>query len=132
MYGGPGYVALFALVAPWLSQNATGAVARVAGALAALGGRSLSAYLLQSLAWLLLLPPYTLSLSSRFGSPFLTALVVAVLVWLASVFAAAWLERRAWSGPAELLLRRLVYGRAYERPDRATVNHPVGVTSGVG
>jgi uncharacterized protein len=130
MFGGPGYVALFALVAPWVSRNATSAVARIAGALAALGARSLSAYLLQSLAWQLLLPPYTLSLASRFGSSFLTALVVAVLVWLASVIGAAWLERRAWSGPAEMLLRRLVYGRAYERPHRATTSHPVGITSG--
>ena len=31
MFGGPGYVALFGLLAPWLSQNSTGAVARIYG-----------------------------------------------------------------------------------------------------
>ena len=105
---------------------------RIAGALAALGRRSLSGYLFQSLAWLTLLPPYTLSLASRFGSPLLTALVLAVVVWLASVMAAAWLERRARFGPAEALLRRLVYGGAYQQIGRATTSHPVRATSGVG
>jgi uncharacterized protein len=132
MFGGPGYVALFGLLAPALSGHAPGSGGKIAGALAALGRRSLSGYLFQSLAWQTLLPPYTLSLASRFGSAFLTALVLAVLVWLASVIGAAWLERRARSGPAEALLRRLVYGRAYQRPDRATTSRPVGVTSIVG
>lgn len=131
MFGGPGYVALFGLLAPWLSQNSTGAVARTTGALAALGKRSLSGYLFQSLAWLTLLPPYTLSLASRFGSPLLTALVVAVIVWLVSVFGAVWLDRHARSGPAEMLLRRLAYGGAFGRADRATTNRPVGVGSGI-
>lgn len=132
MFGGPGYVALFGLLAPPMSRSATGAVAHITRALGALGGRSLSGYLLQSLAWLTLLPPFTLSLASRFGSPFLTALAVAVLVWLASVLGAVWLERLAWPGPAETLLRRLMYGRAYERPDRMTTSIPVRATSAVG
>ena len=133
MFGGPGYVALFGLLAPWLSRNATNTVASIARAVAALGRRSLSGYLFQSLAWQTLLPPYSLSLASRFGSPFLTALVVAVLVWMTSIVGAAWLERWAWSGPAELALRRLTYGQAYERgPDRVTTNAPVHVTSGAG
>jgi len=132
MFGGPGYVALFGLLAPGLSRDATRAVAPIARALAALGRRSLSGYLFQSLAWQLLLPPYTLSLASRFGSPLLTALVLAVLVWLASVFGAAWLERSERSGPAELLLRRLVYGGAHDRSHRSTPRDHVGVVSGVG
>jgi uncharacterized protein len=129
MFGGPGYVALLGILASRLSRNATGAVAPIPGALAALGRRSLSGYLLQSLAWQALLPPYMLSLASRFGSPLLTALVLAVLVWLASVLGAAWLERRARVGPAEAMLRRLAYGGAYERPNPVTTSPPAGITS---
>lgn len=112
MFGGAGYVALIGLVAERLTRHASARSGRVVVALSALGERSLSAYLFQSLAWQTLLPPYALSLSTRFGSPLLTALTLAVVVWLLSVFAAAWLGRRSWRGPAEVLLRRLTYGAA--------------------
>lgn len=74
-------------------------------ALAALGRRSLSGYRFRSVAWLLLLAPYTVNL--RFGSPLWTALGVAALVWLGSVAGAVALGDRP--GPAERLLRRLTY-----------------------
>jgi uncharacterized membrane protein YeiB len=112
MFGGPGYVALFALIAERLTRGASSTSMRVAESLAALGACSLSAYLFQSLAWQTLLPPYALSLASRFASPLLTALGLAVAVWLLSVLGAASLRRRSWRGPAELLLRSLTYGDA--------------------
>ncbi len=107
MFAGPGYAALIGLVAVRVSRKTTGPVT---GALAALGRRPLSGYLFQSVAWLVLLAPYTLALGEKFGSPSLTAAVLAVLVWLASVAVARLLDRRGLSGPAERLLRRLTYG----------------------
>jgi uncharacterized membrane protein YeiB len=49
-----------------------------ARALAALGRRSLSGYVIQSLAWVLLLSPYTLAMGDRTGAPALTAVVLAI------------------------------------------------------
>jgi uncharacterized protein len=111
MFGGPGYVALFGLLAARLSRGADPRSGRVVGALTALGQRSLSGYLFQSVAWLVLLAPYTLALGRHTGSPLLTALAVAVLTWLATVLGAAYLQRRSRPGPAEAVLRRLTYGR---------------------
>jgi uncharacterized membrane protein YeiB len=76
--------------------------------LVALGRRSLSGYLAQSVAWLLLLAPFTLDLGHRSPSPLLTGIGVAVLVWLATAWAADRLGERP--GPAEKVLRRLTYG----------------------
>jgi uncharacterized membrane protein YeiB len=107
MFGGPGYVALFGLAAPAVARPPVAAWTRP---VAALGRRSLSGYLFQSLAWLLLLSPYTLALGRRFPSPLLTALAVALLVWVASLLAADALERRSRPGPAERFLGRVAYG----------------------
>lgn len=102
MFGGPGYIAVFGLLAARLSNRHR---RPVTDALAALGRRSLSGYLFQSIAWLVLIAPYTLNL--HFGSPLWTGLVVALLVWLVSVAGAVALGDRP--GPAEKLLRRLTY-----------------------
>ncbi|OPF83120.1 hypothetical protein VT50_0205225 [Streptomyces antioxidans] len=112
-FGGPGYVALFGLLALRLSKSrsASGRKLPVAvEALTALGQRSLSGYLLQSLAWVLLLSPFALALGERTGSPTLAACLSAVLVWLATVAGSHLLQRRSLPGPAEKLLRRLTYG----------------------
>jgi uncharacterized membrane protein YeiB len=108
MFGGPGYVAVFGLIAMHLQRRQLGVVA---GSLRALGQRSLSGYLFQSVMWMILLAPYTLALGTKFGSPTLTAGAVAALVWLASVVLAKQLDRRGSTGPAEKVLRRLTYGR---------------------
>lgn len=111
MFGGPGYVALFGLAALHLSRgNPSRTIARFTRLVTALGQRSLSGYLLQSVAWLLLLAPYTLSLGERFGNPMLTAAAIATLVWLASLAGASLMHRHGHRGPAEALLRRLIYG----------------------
>ena len=108
VFAGPGYVALAGLVAP--------NVRRAAAPVTALGQRSLSGYLFQSIAWLLLLSPYTLALGRRFESPLLTAVTVAVLVWLVSLGGAWMLDRSSRRGPAEAALRRLTYVRAASIP----------------
>jgi uncharacterized protein len=105
MFAGPGYVAVFGLIALRASRSGP-----VVGALSALGQRSLSGYLFQSVAWLVLLAPFTLALGDRFGSPTVTGLIIAVVVWLATVLIARLLDRRGRPGPAEIVLRRLTYG----------------------
>jgi uncharacterized membrane protein YeiB len=118
IFAGPGYVALFALLAsrlrPVMARADLGAPARLArgaaSAVAALGRRSLSGYVLQSAAYLALFSPYALALGERTGEPAVTAAAVGLLVWLATVAGAAALESRSLAGPAEWLLRRLAYG----------------------
>ncbi|MEU7752844.1 DUF418 domain-containing protein [Micromonospora sp. NPDC049171] len=104
MFAGPGYVAVFGLIALRATRSGP-----VVGALSALGQRSLSGYLMQSVAWLVLLAPFMLALGDRFGSPTVTGLVIAVAVWLATVLIARQLDRRGRPGPAEFVLRRLAY-----------------------
>ncbi|SDD60973.1 DUF418 domain-containing protein [Glycomyces harbinensis] len=109
-FGGVGYVALFGLLAHALTRGrkAPGAVVT---AVSALGQRSLTGYLFQSVAWLVLAMPFTFALGDRVGSPLLVSGACAVLVWLASVVGAELMRRGGYRGPAETLLRRLVYGR---------------------
>jgi uncharacterized protein len=102
---------LFGLFAVAASRTASSPARRsIVGAIAALGQRSLSGYLCQSVAWMLVLAPFTLALGTRFRSPMLTGLAIALLVWLATVVAASYLDRRGRPGPAEAVLRRITYG----------------------
>jgi uncharacterized membrane protein YeiB len=105
MFAGPGYAALIGLVAMRASRSGP-----VVGALSALGQRSLSGYLFQSVAWLVMVLPFTLDLAHRSGSPTVAGVVVAVAVWLVSVLVARLLDTRTRPGPAESVLRRLTYG----------------------
>ncbi|MFI9816335.1 DUF418 domain-containing protein [Saccharothrix variisporea] len=102
MFAGPGYVAVFGLVVARITRPGP-----VVGALSALGRRSLSGYLVQSVAWLVLFAPFTLALDERSPLPTLTAVVAAALVWLITVLVARALGDRP--GPAETVLRRLTY-----------------------
>jgi uncharacterized protein len=73
----------------------------------------MTCYLAQSVAWLLLLEPYTADLGGALGVA--AAAAVGLGVWLVTVVAADLLRRAGRPGPAEALLRRLVYrpsGRA--------------------
>jgi uncharacterized protein len=109
-YGGPGYIALFALLVGKLTANRRPAdLGLPVQAISALGQRSMSGYLFQSISWMLLLAPFTLNLGDRFGSTGFTAFGVAVLVWTISVIAAYQMKKRSYRGPAETVLRKLVY-----------------------
>ena len=111
-FGGPGYIALFALwVGRLTAKRSTEQLGLPIVAISALGQRSLSGYLFQSVAWMVLLAPFTLHLGDRFGSTAFTAAGVAVLVWTVSVVAAYQMKKHSYRGPAETLLRRLTYGR---------------------
>lgn len=103
---GLGYAALIALVAARL----TGRSGPVTAAVAALGQRSLTFYLAQSLAWAVLFASYALHL--QVTSPVVAA-VIGGGVWLTTLVLADQMGRRGFRGPAEVALRRLTY-----RPDR--------------
>ncbi|MEV8372080.1 DUF418 domain-containing protein [Kribbella sp. NPDC056861] len=103
-YGGPGYIALFALLVIRINKTSL-----PVQAISALGQRSLSGYLFQSVSWMILLAPFTLNLGDRFGNTAYTAAGAAVLVWTISVIAAYQMKKRSYRGPAETLLRKLTY-----------------------
>lgn len=101
--GGLGYAALLGLVAVRVGER-PGPVVR---ALAACGQRSLTFYLAQSVVFVALLAAYAGGLGGRLGTAGVA--VVALLTWGGTVVAAALMARAGWRGPAEVLLRRLVY-----------------------
>jgi uncharacterized protein len=106
MYAGLGYICGFALLAHrWRDRGSTG----VPGALAALGKRSLTGYLGQSIIMAPLLTAWGLGLGDGMG--YLPAFGIAFAAWLITVAAAVLMERRGWRGPFEVLLRRLTYGK---------------------
>ncbi|MFD7022857.1 DUF418 domain-containing protein [Promicromonospora sukumoe] len=109
--GCAGGVGLAALVGVLVARRVPDAGSATPGplttALAALGCRSLTFYLAQSLVWLVLFYPFTLGLADTVS--FAGAAAVAIGVWVLSVVAAAAMERAGRAGPAELLVRRLAY-----------------------
>lgn len=105
-----GAVGVLALIGLVLARGGADAVRRgpVANALAALGRRSLSGYLAQSLLFVLVFAPYAGGLGATAGTA--VADLVAVGVWALTLLGAVLLERAGRAGPAETLLRRLTYG----------------------
>ena len=109
--GAAGGVAFAALVGWVVAARGTtpATLGPVGRALRAVGARSLTCYLLQSVLFVLPLAPWAGGLGAGLG----TAQVVAwaVGVWLVTLVVAVWLEAAGRRGPAESLYRRLVYGR---------------------
>jgi uncharacterized protein len=105
--GGIGYVAVFGLIAARVRERPPGVVR---GALQALGKRSLSGYLAQSVVFAPLMSAWGLGLGTHLSSWSIT--VIAFATWLVTVVLAALLERVGKRGPAEWALRRLVYPKA--------------------
>ncbi|QOD44838.1 DUF418 domain-containing protein [Clavibacter zhangzhiyongii] len=95
----------------------------VLGALIAVGRRSMTCYLLQSLLFAILLEPWSLGLGVGAGTARIA--LIAVAVWLVTVAVAVALERRGMAGPAERAIRRLAYGRPPARPTTAGPAAPV-------
>jgi uncharacterized membrane protein YeiB len=103
---GAGYVALFGLIALRLrGRDRSGLV----GAIAATGERSLTCYLWQSVLFAPLLAAWGFGLGDQLGTT--AAYGLAVAVWVSGVGLAVLLARAGSRGPAETLLRRLVYRR---------------------
>lgn len=100
-FAGVGYAASFALIAAHRPQPGP-----VAGVIAALGRRSLSGYLWQSIVMAPLLAAWGFGVGARVGVA--GVLAIAFGVWLVSVLIAAQLDARGKPGPFDALLRRLV------------------------
>ena len=109
--GGIGYAALFGLLAIRMTQR--GSAGPVTGALRACGQRSLSCYLAQSVAFVALLPAWTLGLGA--DAQLWQASLIGFGAWLVILLVAVASDRTGYRGPAETLLRRLTYGRRETR-----------------
>jgi len=105
MYAGLGYICGFALLAHKLRGYGRRGVP---GALAAVGERSLTSYLLQSVIMAPLLTPWGFGFGEDLG--YLGAFTVAFSAWLITVAVAVALDKAGKRGPFEVLLRRLTYG----------------------
>ena len=104
--GGFGYAALIALMALRLGPPRGWMI----GAIAAVGQRSMTCYLAQSVVWALVFTPYLLNLSDVMTVT--TTALLAVSTWFATVVLADWMSRTGRRGPFELLARRVTYGWA--------------------
>lgn len=113
--GGAAYVALIALIVGGRGSGRElgsptakpgGPISRL---FAALGQRSLSGYLTQSLVFVIVFAPYGFGLGAT--ASVAEATQIAVITWLATLVLAGLLAAADRSGPAEWLLRRAVYGR---------------------
>ncbi|WP_078076243.1 DUF418 domain-containing protein [Streptomyces niveus] len=104
---GLGYVAAVALFAHWWTRRPARRGARAVDAVSAVGKRSLSCYLTHSLIFAPLLAAWGLGLGEHLTSA--TMALVAFGVWLVTVAGAYALEGAGRRGPAEALLRRLMY-----------------------
>ncbi|MBG0857464.1 DUF418 domain-containing protein [Streptomyces spinoverrucosus] len=105
---GLGYVAAVALFAHWWTTREPRRGATAVKAVTAVGKRSLSCYLAHSLLFAPVLAAWGLGLGEHLGSA--TMALFAVAVWLVTVAGAHALERAGRRGPAEAVLRRLMYG----------------------
>jgi uncharacterized membrane protein YeiB len=101
-----GYLALATLLAAHAGN--------VVAALRTCGQRSLTCYLAQSVVFVAVLAPFAGGLGATISLPAASALAAGV--WVATVLGSVASSRAGLRGPAEVLLRRLTYGRA---PDPA-------------
>ncbi|GHB17046.1 hypothetical protein GCM10010306_006180 [Streptomyces umbrinus] len=127
---GLGYVAAVALFVHWWTSRRArvgagagadagvevGVGATVVTAVSAVGKRSLSCYLAHSLLFAPVLAAWGLGLGEHLSS--WTMALFAVGVWLVTVAGAYTLERAGRRGPAEAVLRRLMYGAAQGKAGR--------------
>src|SRR5690606_6953822 len=117
---GFGYAALIGLIAT--RRGGHRSPVALTRALAACGQRSLTCYLLQSVAFVAIFTPLAGGLGARVGDA--AASGIAVLVWAATVALAALMARAGRRGPFEVLLRRLTYGPRATRRAGGTGGDP--------
>lgn len=108
---GPAIVAMIALACHRAEQkvNAGGKLPAPLVAVQALGKRSMSGYVLQSLLCMIFVTSYGLGLGQGRGAA--DTLAIAVIIWLLSLIGAYILELKGKKGPLEALHRRLSYGK---------------------
>lgn len=103
---GVGYAALFGLIATRMARRPLGVAGK---ALTAVGKRSMTSYLLQSVLFAPVLSAWGLGLGGVLTE--WQGALYAVGVWLVTVVVALALDAGGRRGPAETLLRRLAYPR---------------------
>lgn len=103
--GGLGLTAVVALVAIRIERSERGP-GPLAVATAALGQRSLTFYVFQSVVFLVLFYPFALDLHDAIG--FAASFAVAVAIWAVSLLLAEWMRRVGHRGPLEALVRRMI------------------------
>ncbi|MDQ4092759.1 MAG: DUF418 domain-containing protein [Actinomycetota bacterium] len=108
--GGVGYAAIAGLIAIRVRDRSRDRPGPVITALAACGQRSMTCYLLQSVVFVAVLAAYGGGLGNRLG--LVEIAVLATVTWALILLLAEWMSRRGYRGPAEVLLRRLTYGRS--------------------
>lgn len=101
---GLGYICLFGWLAAVLHDRPRGMVLT---GITAVGERSLTCYLLQSVAFAPLLSVWGLGWGAHLGTA--TATALATGVWAATVVIALWMHRAGRRGPMEVLLRRVAH-----------------------
>jgi uncharacterized protein len=116
--GGLGYAALLSLLAVRFEARRPRAVE----AIAALGQRSMTFYLSQSVVWALAFTPFLLDLSGTLTIA--TTALLAVATWLTTVALADWMRRTGRRGPFEVLTRRVTYRRRPPRVEPQAVTAP--------
>ncbi|CAL9376081.1 hypothetical protein SUDANB140_00953 [Streptomyces sp. enrichment culture] len=103
--GGFGYAALVSLLAHRLGLRRRRGP--VVDAVAAVGQRSMTCYLAQSVVWALVFTPFLLDLSSTLTVT--TTALLALTTWTATVLLAHRMHRAGQRGPFEVLVRRVTY-----------------------
>ncbi|MQA80002.1 MAG: DUF418 domain-containing protein [Streptosporangiales bacterium] len=109
--GGFGYACLLSLIAARLQARRRPLV----DAIAAVGQRSMTCYLAQSVVWAVVFTPFLLDLSDDLTVT--TTALLAATTWLVTVALADWMRRTGRRGPFEVLIRRVTYR---QRPDRTS------------
>ena len=107
--GGLGYAALFGLIAARIEGRTQNSPPVFVRGVAAVGQRSLTFYLFQSVVFAPLLSAWGLGLGQHLAT--WSALLIALGVWAVSIPLAYALAVRNRRGPAEVLLRRMTYGK---------------------
>ncbi len=102
--GGFGYAAMLSLVAGRLQARRP---RPVVDAIAAVGQRSMTCYLAQSVVWTVVFTPFLLDLSGTLTVA--TTALLATATWLTTVGLADWMRRTGRRGPFEVLIRRFTY-----------------------
>lgn len=110
VFAGPGILAGLALALQPLQRrlNEGTAVPGWLVPIVALGKRSMTGYLMQSIIFFVLVYPFMLNIPRDMGAFVQT--LIAVGVWLVTLLAAWAMERRGMQGPFEKAHRRLSYG----------------------
>lgn len=106
VFAGVGYAALFALLAHRITSRGTTPPLPVR-AVVALGRRSMSGYIAQSLVWTPVLAASGLAVGGLLSS--WSAMLVGIGTWLVTVVLAHAMDVAGIRGPAETLLRKLTY-----------------------